>query len=338
MRNFKRILVIGDNFEDSFVDNILSTLNGMGFETMWAPANLLTNTKNVYARLLSSHIQKAFPNIESIGLKKIIYSAQMFDPDLIINTHSGVPPKVIELLKIKTKAKIVCWYTDSIANLSRQYLLASPYDIWFFKDPYMVKYFNQKLGLNTKYLPEACNPLWHAPTVCETRQEYDFYGCDIAVAGNMYYYRSLILDELKSCNIKIWGPLFPDWLISSQRDNFQKKYLTKFEKAKAFGLAKINLNTLHYTEIDGVNCRTFEIAGCGGFQLVDFKPSLQDFFEIGNEIETFESVGELKEKISYYLSHNEERELIAKNAFKRAHKDHTFAHRLNKLIIESHAV
>lgn len=334
------ILVIGDKFEDSFVDNIIETLKLMGFNVAWAPANVLTNTKNVYARLLASYARKAFPGLEPFAQRSMLKVALQFDPDLIINTHSGVSPEAIASLKNQTNALIVCWYTDSIANLSRQYLLASDYDIWFFKEPYMVNYFKKKLGLNTRYLPEACNPIWHCPTTVIDEHEYNKYKADISLAGNMYYYRSTLLEELSECDIKIWGPIFPSWLNSPTRKYFQNEYLTRINKAKAFGLAKVNLNTTHYTEIDGVNCRLFEIAGCGGFQIVDLKSSIVDLFEVGKEIETFESIGELKEKVAYYLDHEKERKDIAINSYKRAHKDHTYEIRLRALIeeVQNHRV
>jgi spore maturation protein CgeB len=101
------------------------------------------------------------------------------------------------------------------------------------------------------------------------------------------------------------------------------------EKAKAFLAAKIVLNTLHYAEIEGVNCRVFETAGCGAFQITDWKPALLDLFEPDREIVTFRTRAELKDKVDYYLQHPDQRERIARAGHIRAHRDHTYAQRLS---------
>ena len=323
----KRILVIGDYFPDSFADNIIITLKNMGHEVCWAPANPFANTDKAYSRIIASYALKIFPKLESVMSAKLIDTATHFNPDLVISTQSGVAPETIAKMKNKTGAIIVCWYTDSVANLVRQYILAAPYDALFCKDMYMVELFRKKLNKNTFYLPEACNPLWHNTTTLNEDEE-KYYGCDISVAGNMYYYRAMILEELMEHELKIWGPMFPRWLNSETRKAFQGRYIAKHEKAKAFIGAKINLNTVHYTEVSGLNCRAFEIAGCGGFQIVDYKSALNELFEIGKEIVTFDTIGELKDKVAYYLEHDNERREIAGKGYLRAHKDHTYEKRL----------
>jgi len=42
------------------------------------------------------------------------------------------------------------------------------------------------------------------------------------------------------------------------------------------------------------------------------------FAEVGKEVDVFHSKEELIEKVRYYLSHPDEREIIAKNAYKKA--------------------
>ena len=148
----------------------------------------------------------------------------------------------------------------------------------------------------------------------------------------MYYYRTLVLEQLMEHEIKIWGPAYPRWLDSPTRALFKAKYVVMEEKAKAFQAAKINLNLLHPTEIYGINCRAFEIAGCGGFQLIDLKAGLDELFEPEKEVVTFRTLKELKEKTAYYLVHEDERRQIALRSYERAHREHTYEQRLEKLI------
>jgi spore maturation protein CgeB len=140
-----------------------------------------------------------------------------------------------------------------------------------------------------------------------------------------------MLEPFVSYDLKIWGNGCPSWVDSPTREKYQNRYISEQMKAKAYRAAKIVLNTMHYTEIDGVNCTLFEVAGCGGFQITDWKPTLPALFEPEREIVTFQSRSELKEKVDYYLAHAQERHTIAERAYKRAQKDHTYEQRLRTI-------
>ncbi len=43
-------------------------------------------------------------------------------------------------------------------------------------------------------------------------------------------------------------------------------------------------------------------------------------------------IGELKEKVAYYLSHDDEREEIALRSYERAHKERTYEQRLKTIM------
>ena len=97
--------------------------------------------------------------------------------------------------------------------------------------------------------------------------------------------------------------------------------------------AKIALNTNHYAGIGDVNNkRTFELGGMGAFQLTDNRPALNEYFEVGKEVVTFDGRADLKEKVQYYLARPDERQRIAQAAAERAHRDHTFEKRLEVLL------
>lgn len=84
--------------------------------------------------------------------------------------------------------------------------------------------------------------------------------------------------------------------------------------------------------ITGVNYKIFEIAGCGAFQLTDFKPEVPEMYEPGKEIVCFRSLDELRELIERYLRDERERRRIAEAAQKRAYSDHTLEKRARKLL------
>jgi spore maturation protein CgeB len=269
---------------------------------------------------------------ERIREKALADYMAKIQPDLVIVLLGYiVSPKTIALLKKHTVAPVVCWCQDAISNLGRQYMLGAPYDLVFVKDHYMEELFNQMLGNRFRYLPEACNPRMHFYETPPQSQHAE-YACDVTTAATLYYYRQELLKPLKDrYRLKVWGNV-PDWLAYELGGSHTRRYISGQTKRYAFSAAHIVLNTLHYAEIDGVNCRFFEVPGCGGFQLVSEKAQVADYFQPGREIETFRNQAELREKIDFYLREPTLRADIARNGLQRAHAEHTYEHRLQALI------
>ena len=104
------------------------------------------------------------------------------------------------------------------------------------------------------------------------------------------------------------------------------------DKARAFLGARIVLNNLYYGEIWGLNVRTFEAAGIGAFQMVDWRLGLDQLFEDGKELISFRGMNDLQEKVDVWLNRSEERLAIANAGKRRAHADHTYRLRLSLLL------
>jgi len=180
------------------------------------------------------------------------------------------------------------------------------------------------------YLPEACNPRVHRPIAAGPKDRAP-YGCDVMIAGTLYYYRQEILLQLSEFDLKVWG-LKPDWLDYRLGIPYPGREALFDDKARAVAGARICLNAMHYGEVNGLNCRAFEIAGCGGFQLITAVPVLAEHFRIGEEIVEFRSVAELQELIRFYLAHPELAAEIARKGQERAHREHTYERRLSEII------
>ena len=104
------------------------------------------------------------------------------------------------------------------------------------------------------------------------------------------------------------------------------------EMPLVFGNSKINLNITLRSIVCGVPLRCFDICGCGGFLLTDRRPDMDALFEPDKEAVSFESREELMDKVSYYLSHDAERQKIAGNGLKRVQAEHTFDARLTEMM------
>lgn len=75
---------------------------------------------------------------------------------------------------------------------------------------------------------------------------------------------------------------------------------------------KIGIGSNSYNRCKYSSDRLGNYMSCGTFYLTQYIEGIEECFERGTELDWFGSVSEMKEKIIYYLSHEEERRKIAK--------------------------
>jgi spore maturation protein CgeB len=334
-----KILVIGKYYPDSFASHIYDNLEKLDHLVNKFEIPNLTKliTSNlfffrIFAKILS-FFEKGFDSIyffRKLKFKNLYNTIKKYDHDLIIVTYDYFWPKEISNIKLNTNAKIVMWFPDAISNLGNAFFMVSEYDALFFKDPFIVSTISNFIKPKVYYLPECFNPYKHNLNNEEISNEYI---CDLTTAGNQHSWRVAFFENLKGYNIKFWGLKQPIWMPTNILSTYyQGKAVHNHDKAKAFLGSKIVINNLHFSEIWGLNVRCFEAAGIGAFQLVNWRPGIEDLFLIGEEIITFDGVVDLKNKIDYWLSNPIERKRISEKAKLRATKEHTYEIRLNQMI------
>jgi spore maturation protein CgeB len=99
-----------------------------------------------------------------------------------------------------------------------------------------------------------------------------------------------------------------------------------------YNACKINFNATSLQMREAVNQRVFDVPACSAFLLTDYQKSLDELFEVGKEIAAYESKEEIPGLVKYYLGHPREREEMAGRGRERVLKEHTYRHRLEKLI------
>ena len=72
--------------------------------------------------------------------------------------------------------------------------------------------------------------------------------------------------------------------------------------------------------------------GSGGFLLSNYQEDFLEYFEPGVDFDYYDSCQDLLNKIDYYLSHEEERQEIAKNGYEKIKKYHTYQNRFDAML------
>ena len=170
------------------------------------------------------------------------------------------------------------------------------------------------------------NPAWHKPVAEQTNE-------NVVVAGNFYGYRQFLVRELLQRGVKLafYGGRLPRWVYPEIRRMHAGRYIVREEKSRVFGEAMACLNSTQIIEGNSLNCRAFEVAGAGGLQLMEYKPIISECFEPGKEILMFDSLDELMGHIERARRFPGETKKIREAAARRAHAEHTYKHRLERI-------
>jgi len=266
--------------------------------------------------------------------------AAEFQPDLVLAlAQAPLSPKTIASLK-SLRVPVAFWFVEDFRTLPYWKDVAGHYDHFF---PIQRGEFFEKLRAagcpDAYYLPQACSLETHRPLRLSP-EELGAYSADLSFMGAGYYNRKMAFPRLLDFDFKIWGTGWELESILGPHIQNGSQHVPTEEAVKIYNAGRINLN-LHSSnwhngvnpEGDFVNPRTFEIAACGGFQLVDERSELQELFVADKEIVTFGTLDELRDRVAYYLEHEEERHRISALARARVFAEHTMEHRMNEMLL-----
>lgn len=123
---------------------------------------------------------------------------------------------------------------------------------------------------------------------------------------------------------------FPSWV----RPIAFEDYVSIYQRSK------IGINVHNRGKFTVGSYRLFDLPGNGVMQISDGGEYLQKFFEVPSEVESYDSIDELIEKLRYYLQHHEKRNAIAMNGFTRVRRDYGISSSLSwaaRLIADARA-
>jgi spore maturation protein CgeB len=194
-------------------------------------------------------------------------------------------------------------------------------------------------GVRAAYLPCAADPSVHRPVVVSP-QERERFGSAVSFVGAGYRNRRVAFRRLIDLDFKVWGSEWEGadglWGAVVQEGG---RRVTPEESVRIFNASAVNLNLHSSTYVDGVdpsgdfvNPRTFELAGCAAFQLVDERRLLPELFEPDVEIAIFSSAAELRDRVAHYLARPGERAAIAEAGRRRVLAQHTYETRMAEML------
>lgn len=322
-----RIMVVGPLTADSFAENVAHAFVQMGHEVEMAGA---PRTLPAVGRLgnIAEVLLDKLPRQDTFLQRHLLKRQCEFKPHLVLTLDRRITPEVVRQLK-QNGSRVALWFPDAVSNMGRHELFLAGYDHIFLKTPALVRQLSEIQGLPVTYLPEACTPDWHRPQGA--------YGTrsSIVVAGNIHPTRAILLDRMIRAGlpVEIYGPALPSWVdfpaVRAAHTGTDIRYL---RKAQVFRSARVVLNNLHPAEFSGVNCRLFEATASGALVLTEKREGLEDLFEPGGEVVTFDGFDELVGLCLSMLETPNAGRSIADAAAVRSHRDHRYELRLERIL------
>jgi spore maturation protein CgeB len=213
------------------------------------------------------------------------------------------------------------------------------YDFWFvMQQAACLEAFKKAGASQVSYLPLATDPTIHQ-SVALTDQEQQELGADVSFLGAGYRNRMEILPALvgQEWIFKLWGN---EWEHAGVLETVLQRNGARIDtptSVKIFNATTVNVNLHSYIDDgfdpdgDSVNPRTFELASCGAFQVIDYRTLLPELFD-ESMMGVVKSPEELVPTVRKYLHEPEQRREMAEHSRKRVVLSHTYAHRMQTLL------
>jgi spore maturation protein CgeB len=273
--------------------------------------------------------------------QEIIKKANEIKPEVIFFILQLGQIEKITLKKLKDDGHfLVNWFGDDqwrFDDFSSKY--ANYFDVCITTDKFSIEKY-KAIGQENIILSQ-----W-ASLASKIEYKNVKYQYDVSFIGGANPFRKWFVKELSKRGVKVhcFGAGWENGRVSYD------------EMEEIFVTSKINLNISNSTQYDiryllanprnivntlrsaknksQTKARIFEIPVQGGFELTEYVPSLEDYFNIGKEIVCYRDIDEAELLINYYLKHEDEREDIKLTGVEKARKEHTFKNRIIEFMKE----
>ncbi|MBM4267819.1 MAG: glycosyltransferase [Deltaproteobacteria bacterium] len=269
----------------------------------------------------------------------IAAAAEAFAPDVVLAlAQAPLDAAALEAIG-RTGALRALWFVEDFRRFTYWREVAAHYDhVFTIQTEQCFEAISSASAVRLSYLPCAFDPAVHRPLELSPA-ERSAYGSDVSFVGAGYHNRRRALLRFLDQDFRIWGS---EWEGASRLERVVQRSSARIsteESVQIFNATAVNLNlhsSTYHDDVDPngdfVNPRTFELAGCGAFQLVDRRRLLPELLRPGEEVIVADSAAEMRELAVHFLARPAEREAIARNARERALAEHTYEHRMQALV------
>lgn len=273
---------------------------------------------------------------------KVIY-AEALDSDLFVwvHTHGWQTPGSIDMVDVLHELKkhgipTMTYHLDLWFGINRQKDLENDgfyksIGHFFTVDKLMADWFNKNTKVKGHFMPPG---VYDKECYIHPDKNKKYYDYDVIFVGSKRYhheypFRPQLIDFLKKTYKDRFCHVGGDGDTGTVRGDALNRIYARSKVAVGDTL-NLNFNYPYYT-----SDRLFESTGRGGFTIYPKILGLDQYFT-DDEIVWYEhgNLDDLKNKIDYYLKHEDEREVIRIRGHERTKREHTYVHRWELILKE----
>ncbi|PEJ04341.1 CgeB family protein [Bacillus toyonensis] len=283
-------------------------------------------------------------------IQQLDFITTTFHPDIVFTLLGNhLPQKVIQYFK-KMNIKLAVWLTEDPFSIDNSLLLLNNFDCIFTIDSEALSYYTDLGYTNVYHLPLATNIDVFKPGLKNSK-----YKSEVLFIGYPYPTRVKLIQfllEKTPYHYTIIGQhwknkLFKKWK-NHRRIKIIEEWIPPQEVALYYNNANLILNphrsylfpqnkNKNKIKNNTINNRTFDIAACQGFQIIEEKYDLSSFFN-KDEIISYNSFEDCLNKISLHLNDTIMKKLMIEKIHTKVITQHTFHERIHFIttILQSH--
>jgi spore maturation protein CgeB len=315
-----RVLFLNPPAPGSYQFTLARGLERLGFEIHWIS---LWSPRSRPIAQAEIRVRRQFPWLAD---RTILPAISNFDGDVLIvvkgvQISSGALSSLARMGK-----KLVNVYPDSAGRLlypaDRSTL--SLWSLITLKDQHAVETLRSSGLTNIRYLPQCF----------DMDASYELPNINVPAGATFIAHldpdRASWVEALFEAQVRIYGRSTGMRVFRKANPALYDKFLqchrggsvSELEKLSFYARSDVSINIHRPDELFGINKRTFDICGMGGCQIVDWRPTLSEYFVPGKEVIAVEGPGELPGRVRDILKRWDLRREIAEAGKARAFKDH----------------
>jgi spore maturation protein CgeB len=336
------IMVVGPIYGGSLpvARYVVNALEALGHRVSWVDHSPhyagYRNLETIRDNRLRLTVQQRLS--DTLGVISLAHVAE--DPPDLVLALSQAPLSMAVLDQMRRKKVLTAmWFVENFRHLTYWQQMVTGYDFWFvMQRESCLDAFRKAGASHVSYLPLAADPAIHHPMTLTPEERHEF-GADVSFLGAGYWNRRHLLPSLvgHEWTFKLWGN---EWDNPGALEAVLQRGGARIDtptSAKIFNATSVNINLHSYAgegfdpEGDGVNPRTFELASCGVFQVVDARTLLPALFD-ESMMAVIKSPDELFSSVQTYLHEPARRMVMAESSRKRVLEAHTYVHRMKTFL------